>query len=91
VWKPGRGYRPASGAPSVTGGHTIQVTISIDVAVYPEGDGDRDTLTKHDDVVMYAAKKAGYDKHQCYVPALDRLLPSTNEEAHHGSSTRKGI
>ncbi len=40
-------------------GHGISISASIGVAVYPEHGGDEKTLTKHADIAMYDAKRAG--------------------------------
>jgi diguanylate cyclase len=42
--------------PIVIGEHSILVTMSIGVAIYPEAGASADSLLKHADEAMYAAK-----------------------------------
>ncbi len=67
--------------PFLVDGHTLDVTTSIGIAVYPADGEDRDTLVRHADIAMYAAKKAGRDNHQRYVPSLDGKPSSIQERA----------
>jgi diguanylate cyclase (GGDEF)-like protein/PAS domain S-box-containing protein len=67
--------------PFAIDGHTLDVTTSIGVAVYPADGGDRDTLIKHADIAMYKAKRAGRDNYQRYVPLTDGKPCSVREEA----------
>ena len=65
-------------APVVVGQHELHTTVSIGVALYPEHGGDPDTLLRHADLAMYAAKAAGRDNVCVYAPemnanALERL------------------
>ncbi|MGC9457643.1 MAG: diguanylate cyclase domain-containing protein [Halothiobacillaceae bacterium] len=47
-------------------GHDIQIGASVGVARYPEDGGDSDTLVRHADAAMYAAKEAGRNRHCLY-------------------------
>ena len=47
----------AISAPIFTGEHSIVVTMSIGVAIYPKAGETADSLLKHADEAMYAAKK----------------------------------
>lgn len=50
--------------PCKINGHSLQITASIGVAIYP-GDGeDEDTLMNHADNALYAAKREGRDTYQ---------------------------
>jgi len=62
-------------------GHTLDVTTSIGIAVYPADGEDRDTLIRHADIAMYTAKKTGRDNYQRYVPSLDGKPSSLHGEA----------
>ncbi len=51
-----------------------QVSASVGISLYP-GDGvEADTLLKHADVAMYAAKAAGKGQYQFYDPELSEML-----------------
>ncbi len=45
--------------PFVQNGHVIQVGLSVGAAMFPEHGDDTNTLQRHADVAMYAAKRAG--------------------------------
>jgi len=55
------------------GGHEINVTTSIGVAVYPHNGTDADTLVKNADIAMYRAKERGRNNYQCYTPAMNQI------------------
>ncbi len=52
--------------PFVCDGHTIRITTSIGIAIYPHHGTDAGTLMKHADSAMYRAKKKGRDNFQIY-------------------------
>jgi diguanylate cyclase (GGDEF)-like protein len=55
-------------------GHRHQVHASIGISLYP-GDGeDGDTLLKHADIAMYAAKAAGKGSYRFFTPELSEYL-----------------
>ncbi len=54
--------------PFVFGEHTLSVTASIGVAVYPEGGEDGESLVKNADIAMYRAKDGGRDRFVVYRP-----------------------
>lgn len=51
-------------------GHTIKVTISIGIALFPVHSEDADTLVKHADQALYAAKRSGRNRCVFYRPDL---------------------
>lgn len=59
-------------------GHSIGISASAGVAMFPEHGGDFDTLLKNSDAAMYAAKKAGKNVYRFFademnVDVLDKL------------------
>ncbi len=51
-----------------------RVSASIGISLYPEHGKDAETLIKHADVAMYAAKSAGRGQHHFYEPQLSEVL-----------------
>jgi diguanylate cyclase (GGDEF)-like protein/PAS domain S-box-containing protein len=49
--------------------HQLHITTSIGIAIFPDDDGDADTLIKNADIAMYRAKNKGRDSFQCYTAA----------------------
>lgn len=49
-------------------GHTLSVTTSIGVTVYPDHGEDIETLVKHADTAMYMAKEQGRNRYCFYAP-----------------------
>ena len=49
----------------------LYATPSIGISIYPEDGEDVDTLLKHADIAMYAAKEAGRARHQRFMPAMN--------------------
>jgi diguanylate cyclase (GGDEF)-like protein/PAS domain S-box-containing protein len=52
-------------------GHTLYVTTSIGVALFPDDGHDADALLKNADVAMYRAKEAGRNAYQLCTPELN--------------------
>ncbi len=50
------------------------ISASIGISLFPDDGHDADSLLKHADVAMYAAKAAGKGRHQLYRAALSDLL-----------------
>jgi diguanylate cyclase (GGDEF)-like protein/PAS domain S-box-containing protein len=61
-----RRIQAAVAAPVLVDGHTLQVTPSIGVAVFPEDGKDVDELLANADSAMYRAKESGRDRIQLY-------------------------
>lgn len=49
----------------------LYATPSIGISIYPEDGEDVDTLLKHADIAMYAAKDAGRARYQRFMPAMN--------------------
>lgn len=60
-------------------GHSIRVSASIGVALYPEDDHDPDTLLRHADQAMYAAKQSGKNRYHLFDAANDQRARSHHE------------
>ncbi|WP_336620801.1 EAL domain-containing protein [Janthinobacterium sp.] len=58
--------------PFVLDGNSVQVSASIGVALYPADTDDTDTLLRHADQAMYAAKSAGRNGYSYFTPALQQ-------------------
>jgi diguanylate cyclase (GGDEF)-like protein/PAS domain S-box-containing protein len=54
----------------VLAGHSIHISASIGVAVYPEHGSDEKMLTKNADVAMYYAKSSGRNNVKLYTPDM---------------------
>ena len=61
-----RTVRHALASPFHVAGTSVYVTPSIGVSLFPDDGGDAETLLKHADVALYAAKDAGRDNHRYY-------------------------
>lgn len=59
-----------AGAPFDVQGHALHVTGSVGMAFFPTDGDDVDTLMRHADLAMYAAKAAGRGRMCRYVPEL---------------------
>lgn len=68
-------------------GQTMRISASIGVALYPEDDDDPDTLLRHADQAMYAAKQSGKNRYHLFDPANDqrtRLYHELITQIRHG-------
>ena len=63
------------GEPMQLGSHTVSVSPSIGIAVYPDDALDANSLLKHADVAMYHAKDLGRNNFQFFIAEM-------NEKAH---------
>lgn len=61
----------ALAAPIPLQGNTVGVTGSIGFTLFPQDDVDADTLLRHADQAMYAAKSAGKNRYHCFDPEQD--------------------
>lgn len=61
------------GRPAVLAGRELQVGASLGVAMYPDDGGDVNSLLKHADVAMYAAKSRGRNTFQFFTRALNTV------------------
>jgi diguanylate cyclase (GGDEF)-like protein len=59
--------------PFVLAGHTLEISGSIGVAVYPEHGKDEKLLVKSADIAMYHAKKNGRNNVSMYRPGLQGI------------------
>jgi len=66
--------------PFKIGGHRIDISASIGVTLYPQDGADADTLLRHADQAMYAAKQAGRNRHHLFDPENDRRARVRREE-----------
>ena len=58
------------------GGHLLQVTASLGVAMFPEDGDSFDMLARHADAAMYSAKRAGKNRFRFYTPEIGRHTES---------------
>lgn len=60
--------------------HSITISASIGVTLYPHDGSDADTLLRHADQAMYAAKQGGRNRHHLFDPENDRRTRIRREE-----------
>lgn len=60
--------------------HAVSISASIGVTLYPHDGADADTLLRHADQAMYAAKQAGRNRHHLFDPENDRRTRIRREE-----------
>jgi diguanylate cyclase (GGDEF)-like protein/PAS domain S-box-containing protein len=65
--------------PYQLGGHHHEITASIGVTLYPQDQSDPDTLMRHADQAMYAAKLRGRDRFYFFDSEQDRRLYARRE------------
>lgn len=76
------------GQPLWLGGRELQVGASLGVALYPQDGTDGDTLLKHADVAMYAAKSRGKNNYQFFTPEFNHVA---SERMHLEAAMRVGL
>jgi len=67
-------------APYTLEGEPVAVTASIGYTLYPRDDADADTLLRHADQAMYAAKQAGRNRFQEFDAAQERAQRDTHAQ-----------
>jgi diguanylate cyclase (GGDEF)-like protein/PAS domain S-box-containing protein len=70
----GEKIRSALVQPFELAGHTLHISSSIGVAVYPEHGADEKLLVKSADIAMYHAKKNGRDNVKMYQTGMQEIL-----------------
>ncbi len=68
-------------APYALGAERVIVTASIGYTLYPEDGADADTLLRHADQAMYAAKQAGRNRFHAFDAAQERALQTQREQS----------
>jgi len=58
--------------PYIISGYPHKITVSSGVTLYPDDDGDVDTLLRHADNAMYQAKQSGRNCHQLFNTTQDK-------------------
>jgi len=61
------------------GGHVLEVTVSIGVALLSADAVDGKSLLKNADIAMYHAKSQGYNKYQLFDPILSQDMINSNK------------
>ncbi|MFN4118247.1 EAL domain-containing protein [Acidovorax sp.] len=70
-------------APYTLDAERVVVTASIGYTVFPQDDADADTLLRHADQAMYAAKQAGRNRFHQFDSAQERALLALREQGRH--------
>ncbi|RIX44098.1 MAG: PAS domain S-box protein [Rhodocyclales bacterium GT-UBC] len=60
--------------------HDISISASIGITLYPQDGSDSDTLLRHADQAMYAAKQSGRNRSHLFDPENDRRARARREE-----------
>ncbi len=55
-------------------GHQVQVHLSLGVALYPRDGSDGETLMRHADTALHAAKRAGRQTYRFFEPSMNAAL-----------------
>lgn len=61
-------------------GNTIMVSASIGAVVFPDDDADSDTLLRHADQAMYAAKQSGRNRFHFFDVLQDNEIQNTHQQ-----------
>ena len=59
---------------TLTAGTGNEVSASVGISIYPQDGTDAETLLKHADIAMYAAKEAGKGRYHFYQAQLSEML-----------------
>ncbi len=76
--------------PFTLGEHTLPVTASLGVAMYPDDAEDGDSLVKNADAAMYIAKDKGRDKFQTYESLDQQSLSPRGDRQVQGKVSDEG-
>ncbi|MFY3384608.1 EAL domain-containing protein [Paracidovorax sp. MALMAid1276] len=68
----------------------VVVTASIGYTLFPQDDADADTLLRHADQAMYAAKQAGRNRFHQFDSAQERALLTLREQGRHVREALEG-
>ena len=60
--------------------HNVAISASIGVTLYPQDNADPETLLRHADQAMYAAKQAGRNRYHLFDPEHDRRARAHRDE-----------
>ena len=60
--------------PMTIEGHTLYLSLSIGISLFPQDASSVDDLLKYGDAAMYAAKNSGKNRYHFYAPTMTRLL-----------------
>ncbi|SIS89690.1 EAL domain-containing protein [Neptunomonas antarctica] len=63
--------------------HSLHVSASIGVTLFPADTADADTLLRHADQAMYQAKEAGKNRYHLFDPGLDREVQARRTKLKH--------
>lgn len=69
----------ALAAPCVVREHTLSLSASIGVTLYPQDDEDADTLVRHADQAMYLAKQRGRNRYHLFDVSQEQELKATHQ------------
>lgn len=61
-------------------GHTVQISASIGVTLFPQDGSDSDALLRHADQAMYSAKQGGRNRFHLFDPENDRRTRARHDE-----------
>ena len=73
----------AAAAPVKVRQHTLQLSASLGVTLFPQNGHDADTLLRHADQAMYQAKQAGKNRYHLFDPEHDRQAQTHLEARRH--------
>jgi diguanylate cyclase (GGDEF)-like protein len=59
------------GEPHMIGRHLVRVTLSVGISLYPDDGKDGESILKHADAAMYAAKQCGRNTYRQFSPYMD--------------------
>ena len=73
----------AAAAPVSVDGLSLQVSVSIDVTIYPNDISDADLLLRHADQALYVAKQSGKNRYHLFDVAHDAAVSTLREGLQH--------